>query len=331
MQGFFSNAANGQFFYNQDAPNLATCCPGVDQSTWDTSRFPIPARFTQALGDFSISAPNNIYSAYVQDDWTLGPRLTLNLGVRYDLEAGSLANDVTGLTTTPHENDINNFQPRLGFAWDLTGTSRTVVRGGGGLYYDQVFLNVTFNQIRSNSGQQVTVTTFNTANDPGFASDPLGGRTFEDFKQTPGAINVARVAVDAQQPHVWTWSIGVAHQITSDMAVTADYVGQGSDSMLRSIDSNLFCCLPDGNALPVTTGTFPELGGPVQGAGRPDRRYNIIQDYLTNGRSRYQGLQVGLNKRMTHGYQFGVTVPALTKPGQPQRRLFVSEQHVRSR
>ena len=307
VQGFFANAANGQYFFDQDPPNLASCCLGLDQSTWDLSQFPIPVRFTQALGDFSISAPNDIYSAYFQDDWTVRRGLTLNLGVRYDVEFGSLANDVTGLTTVPHENDLNNFQPRVGFAWDPAGNGRTVIRGGGGLYYDQVFLNVTFNQIRSNSGQQVTVTTFNNTRDPNFMNDPLGGRTFEDFQNAPGAINVSRIAEDARQPHVWSWSIGVARQLFTDIAITADFVTQLSDSMLRSIDSNLFCCLADGNAIPIRTGVYPELGGSVTGAGRPDPRFNVIQDYLTTGKSRYHGLQVGVDKRMRQGYQFGLS------------------------
>ena len=307
VQGFFSNAANGQFFYDQDPSNLSSCCTDADQSGWDTSRFPIPVRYTQALGDFSISAPNDVYSAYVQDDWTVRPGLTLNLGVRYDAEFGSLANDVTGLTTTPHENDLNNFQPRVGFAWDLAGNGRTVIRGGGGLYYDQVFLNVTFNQIRSNSGQQVTVTTFNTNRDPAFANDPLGGRTFEDFRSSAGALNVARLASDAEQPHVWSWSIGIARQLLADIAVTADFVGQSSNSMLRSIDSNLSCCLADGSAFPIRTAVYPELGGTVTGVARPDPRFNVIQDYMTNGRSRYKGLQIAVDKRMRHGFQAGIS------------------------
>jgi hypothetical protein len=307
VQGFFANAANGQFFFDQDPANLATCCLGTDQSTWDISQFPVPVRYTRALGDFSISAPNDIVSAYFQDDWTLRRGLTLNVGVRYDVEFGSLAHDVTGLTTSPRTNDVNNFQPRLGFAWDPVGDGRTVFRGGGGLYYDQVFLNVTFNQIRSNSGQQVTVTTFNSTRDPNFVNDPLGGRTFDDFRNSPGTINVSRIAEDAEQPHVWSWSIGVARQLFEDLAVTADVVTQSSDSMLRSIDSNLFCCLGDGNAIPIRTGVSPELGGSITSAGRPDQRFNVIQDYATAGKSRYHGLQVGVDKRMRHGYQFGLS------------------------
>ena len=334
VQGFFANAANGQFFYNQEPAEPRDVLRGRSISrrgTRRSSRFRRGSRRRSAT--FRSTAPNNIYSAYVQDDWTLGPRLTLNLGLRYDLEFGSLANDVTGLTTSPHENDINNFQPRLGFAWDLNGHGRTVVRGGGGLYYDQVFLNVTFNQIRSNSGQQVTVTTFNTTNDPGSPAIRWAARTFEDFKQTSrapstwlgvadGRAAAARVdLVDRHRPsdHDPTWPSPPTMSARARIRCS------------RSIDSNLFCCLPDGNALPITTGTFPELGGPVRARAARIPRYNIIQDYLTNGRSRYQGLQVGAEQAHDARLPVRRHVPALDEPGQPQRRLLVSEQHVRPR
>lgn len=307
VQGVFLSQTNGSFFYNSNPPNLATCCGGTDNSGWDRSQIPIPVRYTQALGDFTISSPNYIYAAYLQDDWTIGPRITLNLGLRYDVETGSLATDQTGLAVQPRDNDLNNLQPRVGFAWDLFGTGRTIVRGGGGLYYDQVWLNLTFNQIRTNTGRQVVVTTFNTANDPSFASNPLGGLGFDDFKRTEGAVNVTKFAEDAEQPHVWTGSFGVGHQLTSSLAVSADYVYQRSDSMLVTTDSNLFCCLPDGNALPVRPGTFPELGGAVAGFGRPDPRFNAITTYNFVGKSRYHGLQVGVDKRMSNNYQFGLS------------------------
>ena len=303
---FFPNATNGVFFYNTNPPNLATCCEGSDQRRWDRSQFPIPARYNVGLGDFQTKAPNDIYGLYLQDDWTLG-RLTLNLGVRYDLEIGSLAHDQTGLTVQPAENDTDNIQPRVGFAWDINGTGRTVVRGGGGKYYDQVYLNLTYNQLLQNSGRNVNVTLFNTNNDPSFATDPLRGQGFNELRDLGGLRNVARIARGAEQPHTWSGSIGVAHQLLTELAVTADYVYQKSDALLVNVDSNLACCLPNGFPLPVTSGNYPELGGFIAGVGRPNPAFGSITDYRFEGRSRYHGLQVGVTKRMANGYQFGAT------------------------
>lgn len=307
ISGTFANNNNGTFFYNQDPPNLATCCPGGDQSTWDKSQFPVPTRYTQGLGDFFYDAPNDIYAAYIQNDWTVHPRLTLNLGLRYDLETGSLDHTTEGTIVQPRKNDVNNLQPRLGFAWDVTGNGVTVIRGGGGVYYDQVHLNLTFNQRRAATLRQVSVTMFNPSGDPAFAASPLRGQVYDDFIRGAGAVNMTRFADDAEQPHVFTGSIGVARQLTSNMALSVDYVAQGTDSFLVARDTNLFCCLPDGNARPIQSGTYPELGGFIQGAGRPDPRFNAITTYFFDGKSRYHGLQIALNKRMSQSYQFGVS------------------------
>jgi hypothetical protein len=303
---FFPNATNGVFFYNSNPPNLATCCEGSNQRTWDVSQFPIPARYNVGLGDFQTKAPNDIYGLYLQDDWTVG-RVTLNLGVRYDLEVGSLANDQSGLTVAPAENDTDNVQPRLGFAWDVTGTGRTVVRGGGGKYYDQVYLNLTYNQLLQNSGKNVNVTLFNTNNDPTFADDPLRGQGFDELQSLGGLRNVSRIQRGAEQPHTWSGSIGVAQQVASTLAISADYVYQKSDALLVNIDSNLACCLANGFPVPVNSGTYPELGGFVQGVGRPNPNFGTITDYTFQGRAVYHGLQVGVTKRMAQNYQLGLT------------------------
>ena len=307
IDGIFASNQNGTFFYDRDPANLGACCPGGDQSTWDKAQFPIPTRYTQGIGDYVYKAPNKVFSAYVQDDWTIVPRLTLNLGLRYDVEFGSLPNEDAGLVSAPFDNDVNNLQPRVGFAWDLLGQGKTIIRGGGGLYVDQVYLNLTFNQTRTNSGALLAVTTFNTNNDPAFARAPLGGKTFDDFRATMGAINVTKFSADAEQPEVWTASIGIAQQVSPTLAVSADYVYQRSDTMLKSLDTNLFCCRPDGYPIPIRSGTFPELGGAVVGGGRPDPRFNSITTYFFNGTSRYDGLQVAVTKRMSQNYQFGLT------------------------
>ncbi len=104
------------------------------------------------LGNAQRTLYNQGYAAFLQDDWRIKPRLTLNLGVRYELNTvvherdGLMGNfDPTlGLvqTNNPYHGDHNNFSPRIGFAWDVQGNGKTVVRAGGGIIYEQLSFDV---------------------------------------------------------------------------------------------------------------------------------------------------------------------------------------------
>jgi Carboxypeptidase regulatory-like domain len=108
------------------------------------------ARFTS--GDLTRHLQNEGYAVFLQDDWRITPRLTVNLGVRYELntvlkEKNNLMGNFDPVTgpqqigvngySGPYNGDHNNFSPRIGFAWDIAGNGKTVVRGGGGILYEQ--------------------------------------------------------------------------------------------------------------------------------------------------------------------------------------------------
>jgi len=92
------------------------------------------------------------FAGFLQDDWRVTPRLTVNLGVRYELNTvvhdrnGQLANfdPIQGLvqSNNPYNGDHNNFSPRVGFAWDIDGKGKTVLRAGGGILYEQLSFDV---------------------------------------------------------------------------------------------------------------------------------------------------------------------------------------------
>jgi len=92
------------------------------------------------VSNSTFNTPYSIpkYGAWAQDDWTIGPRVTLNLGVRWDLAWNGFAQEVTlaPWMAANRPQDVNNVQPRVGVAYSLN--HRTVLRGGGGLYYADV-------------------------------------------------------------------------------------------------------------------------------------------------------------------------------------------------
>ena len=105
-------------------------------------------------GDPMRHLSNQSYAAFLQDDWRLTPRLIVNLGLRYELttvfkdrdnQLGNFdPNSPTGLAqvgfglTSPFHGDHNNFSPRVGFAWDVRGDGKTVIRGGGSIMYEEI-------------------------------------------------------------------------------------------------------------------------------------------------------------------------------------------------
>lgn len=108
-------------------------------------------RMRYSAGDFVRNLSNQAYGLYVQDDWRILPRLTINLGLRYELntvptEANNLEGNFSptvGLEQVGmqigsiYNGDHNNFAPRVGIAWDVTGNGKTVVRASGGIFYEQ--------------------------------------------------------------------------------------------------------------------------------------------------------------------------------------------------
>jgi outer membrane receptor protein involved in Fe transport len=122
---------------------------------------PFEAQF--GFGNPNLSISNQEYGVYGQDTWTVNPRLTVTLGLRWDYESRGLdtgyvtpANIVAGLAGHVDSSYFSNghnrsqfknaWQPRLGFSYDLSGTGRSVIFGGAGRYYDRLFLNATLDE-----------------------------------------------------------------------------------------------------------------------------------------------------------------------------------------
>jgi len=126
--------------------------------------FGIPGAFLQGIGNSNAPFHSIPIGGFAQDSWRIVPRLTVNYGVRYDVELTPLFTP-TGAYNAAAEKalgvvegiprDYNNWGPRIGLAWDPWGNGKTVVRAGFGLFYDHPLLGIAFNSVTANGSQSV--------------------------------------------------------------------------------------------------------------------------------------------------------------------------------
>src|SRR6201991_3308170 len=105
--------------------------------------------FNQGFGVLGLTMKTTDFNYFIQDDWRVTPRFTLNLGLRYEYQKNPDAINVNPLLpqTANTVSDKNNFGPRIGFAYDLTGDGKTSLRGGWGLYYGRVINSTVYNAL----------------------------------------------------------------------------------------------------------------------------------------------------------------------------------------
>lgn len=294
-RGELPRISYGVFSFDRNPTNFS------DMSTW-----PAPTRYTTTLGDFSYDVDNPVYGFFVQDDWTIARRFTLNLGVRYDVEPKVTNKDLPDpLDEGPRRIDGDNFAPRLGFAYDVSGNGRTVIRGGAGLYYGNILLNIPMNEARDRN-VRISAVVVNPS-----LTDPLGGRTLADYQ----AQNLPRartlMASNYETPRQDQTSIGIAHQIGSRYSVQADYVHTDGRNLQMSRNINLF--------------EDPVQHTPLDPSiyGRPYPGFTDITRYETWGKSRYDGLQMAFNSRRVNSwYQFDATYTLSTAKGHTNANRF---------
>ena len=229
-----------------------------------------PIQYSIRTGDPYVATPNNILAFYVRDNWRPHSSITFNLGLRYDLEVATIG--------SVYPTDKNNFAPRFGFAWTPFADAKTVVHGGYGLFYDQLFGNLQMNMLRAGApppiGIGITRTT--VLNNPGYP-DPFS---------RPGTAAVEDGLIsDGQEisPYSDQINLGVSRQLTSTMAFTAHYVRVRGYHMARPHDHNA----PD-----MVTGV------------RPLPAYGKIYTYETSGNTWYNALQASFDKRLSNRFQF---------------------------
>jgi hypothetical protein len=288
---------------NRPPTNIEQYFPNVlDVSTWNLA--PMSSLFrTYTIGISAVAfkqyTPKEIGATWVQDDWTVASRLTLNVGLRYDIESGMFA-ERRGIepwlpTDRPIQKD--RFGPRFGFAFNVD--DRTVIRGGWGKYFADVSDQVSSWTERYGSGE--VNAQFANNGRPDFGGNPLAGAPLPTYEQAlllPGLRkSVSQVATPGMEvPYSYQSSIGFQRQLGSSMGLQADYVYNASRHQLEQHNINLTYNPATGAAYSSTDASR---------APRPD--WGTVNAYLSDGWSNFHALETAFNRRLSQRWQASAT------------------------
>ena len=286
----------GDFSTGVDAPQFTLKNNSITSPVTDITRYG---------GFFGNVTPGNSYSLYVQDDWRPSRRLTVNVGLRYDLWLGfdldQHNNPIQQALSTQTKynegylldfrdggaaklkNDHKNWGPRLGFSWDATGVGRTFVHGGWGIYYDFPYTNATIlfpsAAVQSNYG-----VIYNLAN-PNGIKNPDGsffqvGQPLPPNGLSGAAINPPNEVASPtlQTPLSRQASLGVSTQVANWLGISLDAI----DIRYRDLPYRF-----KANPIDPSTGKrrFPQFGN--------------FRIWYGNGEANYDAINFGFHARMT--------------------------------
>jgi Carboxypeptidase regulatory-like domain len=350
LAGFFFFGANGYQIFFFDNPlaiqnNLHTSnCPTVpaNQGCYPQS-FATPGAvreitFNTGAGDTG-QPPFHQLALYFQDDYKVTPKFTLNLGLRWDanikmlidqtnnrtIELLSLLNneraraitgDASQLTKTT--TSYKEFQPRVGFAWDMKGTGQTVIRGGYGIFYDQIFQNLIL-FAKQQSNPTIYQTVLDLVNNSVGVGQLAGFRFGVDPLPTPSASFLPTNLESGgfgrindpllKDPYVQKWSLGVETKLGRSYVLSSDYVHTlglhenrvaNINPQIRSICDPGFPGSSPASPLCVRGVSTRLFDKAFVDAGLGAGRLEQINMFTSTNRSRYDSWVTTLRRRTQH-------------------------------
>ena len=304
----------GQFTYNSCTGTLEFCeSPAyLDDITNVKS-------YTQSYGNANYTVDDTLWSLFVQDDFHARSDLTLNLGLRYERQ-----------TFTDSDKD---FAPRVGFAYNVHGDGRTVIRGGFGIYYSQIVDNSVANyaltgptgvfNYTAGPGQVGFPASVSAAPLPAFPAGatapvrslyirPGESAYLEQFFPTSTLVGYPDQLLS---PYTEQWTFGVEREIRPSWVLSVDYVGSHTLKINRPLDVDApapFVRTQPGQTRSAQAAncTRPywiwwyqqnDLTCDPTTATSPQPPYGLIQSDVNDGYAYYEALDVNLNHRFSHG------------------------------
>ncbi len=244
----------------------------------------------------------NSADAFVQDDWKVSPRLTLNLGLRYEYNGPITDKDNRISNFDPSTNSIiipgqggvssvynvqkANFAPRVGFSWQLPHDDKTVVRGAFGLFYNNADKGNSIIALNFNPPFRSPQTFNNSSAADITLSDPFPSTVSSASLSTPSGI-----IRNFQSTVINEWSLGIQRQFGSTFLLDVTYLGTEGTHVPFTYNINQPPAVPN-----ATTGQV--------NAARPYQGYGNISFTNTGASSNYNALLTKVEKRYSHGLLF---------------------------
>jgi hypothetical protein len=321
----------GRMIFNSNPSNLNAIIPSDDPSTWNIAAIPGSAirEFDQNFhpSDWGINVPRPTWAVWLGDTWRIGEQLTVNYGVRWDVDWGVASPPDVVLTSIPIANnaaaanknipgmmgtdfgykdnirDNRNVAPRVGFTYNVAGNNDLVIRGGSGLYFTTPVSNMTFSpQIYS---QMVTAAFLppasgRCADGSLYVTNPACGvTTYAQARAVAPAQSPRIISPDYKNPYTWQSSIGFQKQVNQVTGVEFDVTHFNEYRDTRTIDPNLFYNPATG---------YNQNPAAVNGvANRPNTAYTQIAYFVSNGRRDQTQMSMALNRRFKNNFQGGAT------------------------
>jgi hypothetical protein len=321
----------GRMLFNSNPANLNSIITGVDPSSWNIAAIPSSTirEFDQNFhpGDWGINIPRPTWAAWIGDNWRVNNQLTVNYGVRWDVDwgvasppdvvtnnillnnnAAAAPASIPGMVGTDfgykdNIRDNKNVAPRAGFTYNVGQKNDLVIRGGSGLYFTTPVSNMTFSpQIYSQmvTAAFLTPASGRCADGSLFVTNPsCGVTTFQAAKAVAPAQSPRIISPDYKNPFTWQSSIGFQKQINGVTGFEADLTHFNEYHDTRTIDPNLFYNPATGyNANPAAVNGI---------ANRPNTAYTQIAYFVSTGHRDQTQVSMALNRRFKNNFQSGVT------------------------
>ncbi|MDQ3255942.1 MAG: TonB-dependent receptor, partial [Acidobacteriota bacterium] len=287
------------------------------------SDFAIPSgkrytNYNQGFGPTAFTFNTTDYNFFIQDDFRVSPRLTVNLGVRYEYE--KMPEPQIPNSLVPQTNvfpaDKNNFGPRFGFAYDLTGDGKTSVRGGYGIYYGRI-INSTISNAITNTGVSSGQLQFQflpaTAGSPTYPNVVTAAPTGTTTR--PDIIFFSR---NMANPQIHQADLVLEREVARNTVASVSVLVSLGRRLPTFVDSNL--------DFPTQFTPFTVVGGDLSGqtfrfprfTSRPNASFARMTEIRSSIKSEYEALVLQLNRRLEKGLQFQInyTFSKATDTGQ---------------